>query len=121
MHKVQTNCPNCGAVMQTDKCDHCGTILYDFACLDADQPFFIKIKRGNTVHRLKVCLTEASFDYHMNNGATLYCDDTPYVFMRSPYSEMDLHFRILPYKNDNQEILAMGINTDEIDPHERPY
>lgn len=120
MHKVQTNCPNCGAVMNTDKCDHCGSILYDFACLDADQPFFIKIKKGNSVHRLKVCLTDLRFDLYRNE-AMAYFDDNPYMLMRSPDAELDLHFRVLPYKAYDQEILGMQINTDEVDSNETPY
>lgn len=120
MHKVQTNCPNCGAVMNTDKCQYCGTILYDFACLDADQPFFIKIKKGNTVHRLKVCLTDLRFEMYRNVG-TVYCEDNPFILMRKPDGELDLHFRVLPYEVNDQEILGMQINTDKIDSDERPY
>ncbi|MBR4832406.1 MAG: hypothetical protein IKZ97_07255 [Butyrivibrio sp.] len=121
MKKVQTNCPNCGAVMTSDSCSFCGTILYDFACLDADEPFFIKIKRRNKIYRLKVCLTEVQFEAGYDSPIP-YCDDIPIMQMRRPtISTLGLNFTVLPYKAYDQEILLMGIDTDEIDPDERPY
>ena len=29
--KDSTNCPNCGAPIESDKCAYCGTIFVDFA------------------------------------------------------------------------------------------
>ena len=46
MEKRQTNCPNCGAVIQGSKCEYCGTLFYDFTELDLgnwDKPVMIKI------------------------------------------------------------------------------
>lgn len=121
MKKAKTNCPNCGAVMTSDSCSFCGTIVYDFACLDADQPCFIKIKRHNKIYRLKVCLTELQFEAGYD-AHVLCCDQNPTIPMRSPaISTLGLNFTILPHKAYDQEILMMSIDTDEIDPDERPY
>lgn len=121
MKKVKTNCPNCGAVMTSDSCSFCGTIVYDFACLDADQPCFIKIKRHNKIYRLKVYLTDVQFEASHNETIS-YFDNDPFVNMRRPaISTLGLNFTVLPYKAYNQEILMMAIDTDEIDPDERPY
>ena len=38
------NCPNCGAPIETEKCPYCGTVFLDFAAMDADQPFYMKVK-----------------------------------------------------------------------------
>lgn len=42
-----TNCPNCGAPIDNYiyvKCPYCGTDYFDFATMDVDKPFWIKIK-----------------------------------------------------------------------------
>lgn len=121
MKKAKTNCPNCGAVMTSDSCSFCGTIVYDFACLDTDEPFFIKIKCGNRIHRLKVMLTEVS---HTSRTCDEYCDPYEYKYLVRTsrlIEDLSLNFKILPYTAYDQQILAMTIDTDEINPDERPY
>ena len=123
MEKVQTNCPNCGAVMHEDKCDHCGTIIYDFACLDAEHPCYIKIKKNNKVYRLKVQLNELRYDNGMDDS-TYYGDDTKYLLMRSAIcASVDIHFTVLPWNDNlgNKDINMMLIDTDVIDKDCRPY
>lgn len=42
-----TNCPNCGGVLAKEdgylNCK-CGTTIYDFATLDTEKPFYIRVK-----------------------------------------------------------------------------
>ena len=50
VNKMRHNCPNCGAPINSVECPYCGTVLYDFATLDAERPTYIKIKyMGHTI------------------------------------------------------------------------
>lgn len=45
-----TNCPNCGAVINTYayvKCPYCGTDYFDFAPFDTSKPFYMKIRKSD--------------------------------------------------------------------------
>lgn len=56
------NCPNCGAPIESEKCPYCGTVFIDFACVDADEPFYMKIKSQGKIFLVKVIMTDASFN-----------------------------------------------------------
>ena len=51
------NCPNCGAPIDGDKCEYCGTHFMD-CTMDAEKPFYIKIRRGNALFIDKVFLSQ---------------------------------------------------------------
>ena len=38
------NCPNCGAPITGEKCEYCGTVIYDFSVIDMDKPSYIKMR-----------------------------------------------------------------------------
>lgn len=63
----RTNCPNCGAPIDHEKCDYCGTVFIDVACLDADAPCYLKVKMRNrnggpdAIVLLKVQLRSAEY------------------------------------------------------------
>ena len=48
------NCPNCGAPITEETCPYCGTLFVDFAAMDADKPFFLKVKHNGEVYIFKV-------------------------------------------------------------------
>ena len=48
------NCPNCGAPIQNERCDYCGTIMYDFSCIDISSPCYVKIKVGGRILQAKM-------------------------------------------------------------------
>lgn len=54
------NCPNCGAPIGSERCPYCGTVFVDFASMDADKPFFLKIKQDDNVYIFKVMMTSTS-------------------------------------------------------------
>lgn len=56
------NCPNCGAPIESEKCPYCGTVFINFACVDADKPFYMKIKSQGKIFLAKVVMTDASFN-----------------------------------------------------------
>ena len=74
------NCPNCGAPIESEQCPYCGSVFIDFACLDADKPFYIKVKHGGQIFISKVRL--ASISAHRDYGC-LYADNFPVITMAS--------------------------------------
>ncbi len=62
-----TNCPNCGAPVVSNKCDYCGTYIFDFSQIKMGEPCWISVDLGNDCKRLlHVILNNASVDadYH---------------------------------------------------------
>lgn len=53
------NCPNCGAPIEFDKCDYCGTRVIDMACIETDKPFYIKVRKGEHIFIANVILNNA--------------------------------------------------------------
>lgn len=47
------NCPNCGAPIESDVCPYCGTHIIDFATMDLDKPFFLRIKANGKAIRAR--------------------------------------------------------------------
>jgi hypothetical protein len=71
-----TNCPNCGAPITSEKCPYCGTVFIDFACMNADEPFFMKIKHKDEIHVVKVFMNSLSYNV---SPITLCSDGYPYL------------------------------------------
>lgn len=86
-----TNCPNCGAPIDSEKCEYCGTVFIDFAAMDADKPFFMKIKKDDQVFIVKVRLMNASMH---RDDSVLYYDNNPYVTMFAP-TELTMDFIVV--------------------------
>ena len=90
-----TNCPNCGAPIESERCPYCGTVFIDFASMDADKPFYMKIKQNGEVFIVKVRLNSME----ITQGEFIeYIDGfrSPFTTMirRGP-SELDAHFTII--------------------------
>ena len=86
------NCPNCGAPIETERCPYCGSLFVDFACMSTDEPFFMKIKKGNEVFIVKVRMMNV--DIAQNYPTTLYYDNNPYITLHPP-RELTANFLII--------------------------
>ena len=86
------NCPNCGAPIETEKYPYCGTIFLDFAAMDADHPFYMKVKKDGKIYILKVKMSsmELKAEY---NGA--YGTFGSRLLTLMPTSSLTLDFDIL--------------------------
>lgn len=84
------NCPNCGAPIESEQCPYCGSVFIDFACLDADKPFYIKVKHCGQIFISKVRLTSISThtDY-----TCLYADNSPIITMETG-EELEINLAI---------------------------
>lgn len=74
------NCPNCGAPIESEQCPYCGSVFIDFACLDSDKPFYIKVKHCGQIFISKVLLTSISTH---TDCTCLYADNSPIITMES--------------------------------------
>lgn len=61
------NCPNCGAPVTGDKCEYCGTVIYDFAVMDDAKPTYIKIRINGQVLIFKALLKNVSINEYSEN------------------------------------------------------
>lgn len=92
--KGRTNCPNCGAPINTERCPYCGALFIDFACMDADKPFYMKVKQGDNIHIVKVMLTSTSV--HRDDPYILYSDYNKYVTYSACPLEITMDFVMVP-------------------------
>lgn len=87
MNKI-TNCPNCGAVLESHKCSYCGTIIYDFANFEIGKIAYIRMKIGDTLNVFRARLTNLNVSQDCD---TYYADDKPYMSIKNaPIIEMEL-------------------------------
>lgn len=73
-----TNCPNCGGVLAEKdgylNCKYCGTTIYDFATLDVEKPFYMRVKTRQGVILSKVrCVTA---EMQMTTYSPCFYDET---------------------------------------------
>ena len=111
-------CPQCGAAITEEKCPYCGTLFYDFACIDLKQPFWIKIKDGNIVKRMKVRLQSAQYTVGNPDISLLYCDNDPVYMTSGPaMHEFNMQFIVLP----DDGIFAKIVDTDVINKNTKAW
>lgn len=86
------NCPNCGAPIETEKCPYCGTMFLDFAAMDADQPFYMKVKQGGKIYILKVKMTSMELKAEYNDAYSMFGSR---LLTLRPISGLTLDFNVL--------------------------
>lgn len=86
------NCPNCGAPIETETCPYCGTTFLDFAAMDADQPFYMKVKRDGKIYILKVKMTSMEI---RTEPTDIYGTFGSRMLTLMPTSSLTLDFDIL--------------------------
>ena len=63
MIRKRYNCPNCGAGITGERCEFCGTVIYDFAALEIGAPSFVKIMHNGTIHMFRMIVDEFSMSF----------------------------------------------------------
>lgn len=86
------NCPNCGAPIETEKCPYCGTMFLDFAAMDADQPFYMKVKQDGKIYILKVKMTSIELKAKYNDAYSMFGSR---LLTLRPISGLTLDFDVL--------------------------
>ena len=85
------NCPNCGAPIENEKCPYCGTLFIDFAAMDADKPFFMKIKHNGEILVVRVRLNSLSM---YSEPISLYADGILQCQLQGQ-TEIDMNFSVV--------------------------
>lgn len=94
-------CPQCGATIEGAKCEYCGALFIDFACLDADKPFYLKIKKNDRIHIYKVRLSSIE---QKTEFSELYYDNRPYQ-VAYPSTSLTMDFDVLSNDFVEKEVL----------------
>lgn len=99
-------CPECGGVLNGDRCQFCGAVIIDMASIDLNKPFFLKFKRGNMVYRSK-CMVDKFEVEKGNEVSNLYFDDEPFAYFHRTPPKVTMELEVIP---------ANGIEFVIIDP-----
>lgn len=95
------NCPNCGAPIDGEKCQYCGTVFYDFAAIDADKPSYIKMRINGHLFIFKAILT--SVEMRHDASSSFYADGRA-VCCRMPDVTVSAEFHLI---DDNGVLYQM--------------
>ena len=100
----ELNCPNCGAPLGTqDVCEYCGTHFIDYT-MDAEEPFYIKIRHNGMVRIDKVRMIRAGIE--QDTPTINYADDIKGIY-GIKYGPPEVTYRI--------ELMSLGVPHEEID------
>lgn len=94
-----TNCPNCGAPVEANKCSCCGTYIFDFSQIKLYKPCWISVDFGDGIKRLMhVRLREVSFC--SGTGESYYADGSTVEYTPG-MPELSLEFDAFPKQGDD--------------------
>lgn len=89
------NCPNCGAPVVSNKCDYCGTYIFDFSQIKMGEPCWVSVDLGDGHKRLlHVILNNASVDVDCNEISS-YADNRIVDVIRVPDITLDMSFYVI--------------------------
>ena len=103
-----TNCPNCGAPVESYRCSYCGAYIFDFAQTSDKEPFWISVNIGGEKRLLHVTLD--TMEIRMDDGIGIYADwiyREPYFKFRDPVYQVDMSLRVVPDTRAERNILAI--------------
>lgn len=98
-------CPNCGAPVVSNKCDYCGTYIFDFSQISMGEPCWISVDLGDGNKRLlRVILENATMDANYSEH-TRYANSRIVEVLRIPDITLDMSFKVVG--DDKDVILAV--------------
>lgn len=86
----KTTCPNCGAAIEKDKCDFCGTVFVDMACVDTKRPFVLKINNDGVIMITNVLLRESTIN---SEADVIYASNVPITTAR--HTIINMNFEVV--------------------------
>ena len=90
-----TNCPNCGAPIEGDKCPYCGTEVIDLCCLDTDKPFCIKIRNNGQIMKFKVMTRSINIESPRYYAYDTCLSGTELAVLASVNTEIEITLSVL--------------------------
>lgn len=107
--KGKTNCPNCGAPISSEKCPYCGTVFYDFSCIDFMEPTYIKIKHNGEIIMCKAIARHAGISCVPEFRTVTRIGDAMPVYQRVyDTATINLEFDVIP----NDGVLFTAVRED---------
>ena len=95
-----SNCPNCGAPITSEKCPYCGTVFYDFSCIDFTSPTYIKIKHNGHIFMCKAMVRDCELSvYPEYSEIQKLGDPIPLRVHVMDRAEINLSFDVIPEEN----------------------
>lgn len=94
--KSELNCPNCGAPITGEYCPYCGSVFYDWATLNANEPKYIKFKIGDKVVMGKAIMKHCSMNYDPNPVSVFADNKVIATMMAPPTMTISSEFEIIP-------------------------
>lgn len=88
------NCPNCGAPIDGEKCQYCGTVFYDFAAIDTDKPSYIKMRVNGKLIMFKAILTNVQMTVSSPEAYTFF-DNRPIVVNQRNEMTVSADFHVI--------------------------
>lgn len=89
-------CPECGGVLNSDRCQFCGAVIVDMASIDLNKPFFLKFKSKNDmVYRAK-CVVDTLNIRRPDELSTLYYDDNPFMHFHRTCPTIAMELNVIP-------------------------
>lgn len=112
-------CPVCGAPVEGEKCEYCGCVIYDFAVIDPEHPFYIRLLASNYdgkkyILNAKV-ICQGSFSVDINSEEYDITNSHGQKVMSMIKSQtMDIHLDLTAIVDDNNTLFTVV-------PADRPY
>ena len=121
---IVTNCPNCGAPIDSDKCPYCGTRLINIADLEAGETVWFIFRDGyhdNIVTAKRILVRSINVSYSQDSlSCTYLADNRPYAIV-NPSMDVDINIEGTLCKND-KGFFGVRLDKDEAeDPDIRHY
>ena len=110
--KKRLNCPNCGAPITGIKCEYCGTQFIDFATIDMDRPFYIRVKQGNLLMTCKARVNEFNIRVEPDTMDILYANDVP-IYYPCSRKRLDMELKMESVVRNDNDILYEVMEVEE--------
>ena len=89
-------CPKCGAPINGNRCEYCGSIFYDFVNIQSGAPTYIRMKIMGSLHIFRAVVEDVEINQD-NGGTSLYADNDNYtIYMEPEMPEITLRMRAVP-------------------------
>ena len=85
------NCPNCGAPIEGEICQYCGTVFVDMAVIDTKKPFYLKIKHEDQIHIAKVRMVHTEIVIE-SDDIKFYSDELLYSTVSNQRMNIKMEF-----------------------------
>lgn len=108
-----TNCPNCGAPIDTDKCPYCGTRFVDIADLKTGEPIWLTFEYLGKTFGVRVSLSTINVRVTQEEPDYFYRDNqVAHTISINETIDINLEGQIAPRNNDGVRLIVAEPDVD---------